>query len=180
MKRLLSVLLLFFIPLGLTACLSDAESKYNSGTEKFNAKDIEGALADFNEAIRLDPNLALAYLNRGAVYISKGAFDAGIADETKALELKLPRVEDTASAHTNRAVAYASREDYDKAIADANEAIKLKADYAKAYFARGGSYANKGDKEAAIADFNKVLELSKDSEEGKAAQQFLTQLQSTP
>jgi tetratricopeptide (TPR) repeat protein len=178
MKRLQIVALMLLVSVGLTACgLSEAETKYNSGTEKFNNKDMDGALADFNEAIRLDPNLALAYMNRGAIYASKNEFDKAIEDETKAIELKLAKTEDQSTAYSNRAAAYAGKGDFDKALADADEAIKIKPDSSKAYFIRGATRASKGDNEGAIADFQKVVELSKDSAEGQAAQQYLDQLQ---
>ncbi|MDC1492786.1 tetratricopeptide repeat protein, partial [Flavobacteriaceae bacterium] len=37
---------------------------YNRGISKHNLKDYYGAISDYNKAIELDPNLALAYNNR--------------------------------------------------------------------------------------------------------------------
>jgi tetratricopeptide (TPR) repeat protein len=184
MRKYLSIVaLLVMVSVFLTACgLSEAETKYNSGTDKFNKKDIDGALADFNEAIRLDPNLAVAYMNRGAVYLSKGDYDKGIEDSTKALDLKLSRTEDQATAYSNRGAAYAAKGDHAKALADAEEAIKIKSDHASGYLVRGLAKAQMTpqDKDGAIADLKKVIELSKDSSEGQAAQQLLTQLEAAP
>ena len=45
------------------------------------------AIADLNEAIRLDPKDAAVYANRGGVYAMKGDFDAAIADCTEAIRL---------------------------------------------------------------------------------------------
>jgi tetratricopeptide (TPR) repeat protein len=181
MKRLFSLALLAIVTLALAGCgLSPAEEKYNSGTDKYNKGDLDGALADYNEAIRLDPNLAIAYMNRGAVYAARNEFDMAIEDSTKALELKLSKVEDQATAYTNRGAAYVGNGELDKAIADTDEAIRLKSDYAKAYYVRGVAYANQQDKEKALADLKKVLELSKDSQEGQAAQQAIDQLEQMP
>ncbi|HKP54778.1 MAG TPA: tetratricopeptide repeat protein [Chloroflexia bacterium] len=179
MRKYLSIVaLLLLVSVTLTACgLSEAETKYNAGTDKFNAGDIDGALADFNEAIRLDPNLAVAYMNRGAVWATKNEPDKAIEDETKALDLKLSRVEDQATALVNRAGAYAAKGDFDKGIADADEAIKVRSDYSKAFYIRGICNMSKQQNDAAITDFKKVIELAKDSSEGKAAQQYLDQLQ---
>lgn len=181
MRRILVGMVMVLALMALTACgLSDAENKYNAGNEKYGKQDLDGALADYNEAIRLDPNLAVAYLSRGTVYLSKNDLDKGIEDLTKAIDLKLSKVEDQSKAFTNRAAAYSAKNDFDKALTDVEEAIKIKSDYAKGYLVRGTVRQNKGDNEGAIADFNKVIELAKDSEEAKAAQQFLTQFQPTP
>ncbi len=38
------------------------------------------AIAEYNEAIELDPKFAMAYVNRGAAYASIGQLDKAIAD----------------------------------------------------------------------------------------------------
>jgi tetratricopeptide (TPR) repeat protein len=45
------------------------------------------AIADFNEAIRLDPNTAPAYRNRGDAYRNKGDKDRAIHDYNQAIGL---------------------------------------------------------------------------------------------
>ena len=181
MKRLLSLALMLVALAGLVGCgLSAAEEKYNSGTEKFNKGDLDGALADFDEAVRLDPNLAAAYMNRGAVYAAKNEYDKSIEDSTKAIDLKPSKTDDLATAYSNRGAAYIGKGEFDKAIADADEALKIKSDYAKPYFVRGFAYYNKDDNEKALADLKKVVELAKDSQEGQAAQQVIDQLEQAP
>ena len=48
---------------------------------------ISPAIADFNKAIQLDPNLAGAYNNRGVVYSETGKYKPAIADFNKAIQL---------------------------------------------------------------------------------------------
>ena len=48
---------------------------------------LEGALADINEAIRLDPKYAGAFQNRGDLQEAKGDFDAAIADYSEAIRI---------------------------------------------------------------------------------------------
>ena len=181
MKRLLSLVLMLIALAGLAGCgLSAAEEKYNAGNDKYKNGDLNGALADYTEAIRLDPNLGLAYMNRSAVHAAQKNFDQAIEDATKAIELKLSDPRDTAVAYTNRAAAYVGKEEYDKALADTGEAIKAKADYAKAYLLQGVAYANQGAKDEAIAAFKKVTEIAPNSEEAKSAQQGIEQLEQAP
>ncbi len=48
---------------------------------------LDKALADFSEAIRLNPNFAMAYKYRGDVYRRQNQFDLALEDYSKALEL---------------------------------------------------------------------------------------------
>ena len=45
----------------------------------------DDAIADYDKAIAINPNVALAYTNRGLAYERKGAFDRAIADYDKAI-----------------------------------------------------------------------------------------------
>jgi tetratricopeptide (TPR) repeat protein len=49
--------------------------------------DFDRAIADYTEAIRLDPKLAIAYYERGVAYHALGDFDRAIADYTEAIRL---------------------------------------------------------------------------------------------
>jgi tetratricopeptide (TPR) repeat protein len=49
--------------------------------------DYDTAIAEFTEAIRLDPNFTAAYFDRGYSYCKKGDWDRAIADFEAALRL---------------------------------------------------------------------------------------------
>ena len=49
--------------------------------------DNDRAIADFNEAIRLDPKSSLTFRNRGDAYTDKGDHDRALADYSEAIRL---------------------------------------------------------------------------------------------
>ena len=118
----------------------------------------EDAIAAYDEAVRLKPNDALAYNNRGVAKNSLGRHEAAIADYNQAIQLK----PDYALAYINRGVAKNALGHREAAIADYDEAIRLKSDDALAYFNRGNAKNALGHHEAAIADYNQAIQLKPD------------------
>ena len=118
-------------------------------------KDSDRALTDCNEAIRINRNLAPAYLNRGNVYLSKSDLDHAFADFNEALRLD-PK---NAWAYAERGNLYKNRGDFDRALVDLNEAIRLDPGYAMAHFSRGDLYKSKGDIANAMTDMNDTIRL---------------------
>ncbi len=125
------------------------------GTAKAQLSDNTGAIADYTEAIALNPRLVLAYNNRGNLRQHLGDWDGAIADFTTVMEINpLSPI-----AHNNRAIVYASLGRYSEAIADYTQAIELQPDFASAYNNRGNAYGNLGEYPAASADYTKAIEL---------------------
>src|ERR1700736_2539625 len=59
----------------------------NRGVEYVAKGDLDHAIADYDEAIRLDPKFVNAYYRRGNSYYSKGDYDRAIADYDEAIRL---------------------------------------------------------------------------------------------
>jgi lipoprotein NlpI len=74
-----------------------------------------------SEAIRLEPKLVFAYVDRGNAYRAKGDNDHAIADFSEAIRLD-PK---SADAYYNRGLAYLYSADLAKALADVSEASNL-------------------------------------------------------
>jgi len=100
----------------------------NQGNEKSDRGDYDGAIADYTEAIRLDPNNARAYNSRGWTYALKGDYDQAIEDANASLRI---RPNDAPTLHT-RGYAYAGKGDYDRAIADFEAALRIDPNQAEA------------------------------------------------
>jgi formylglycine-generating enzyme required for sulfatase activity/Flp pilus assembly protein TadD len=129
------------------------------GVEKDSKGDLNGAIAEYNKAIELDPKYALAYYNRGVAKEKKGDLDGAIADYDKAIELD----PNSADAYSNRGSIRDDRGDLDGAILDYNKAIELDPKYKEAYINRGVARYKKDDLDGAIADCNRAIEIDPNS-----------------
>ncbi len=132
-----------------------AEEWFKLGNNKSDLGDKQGAIADYNQAIKIKPDLAEAYLGRGLVRFDLEDNQGAIADYNQAIKIK----PDLAEAHLGRGYAKGTLGDNQGAIADFNQAIKIKPDLADAYRNRGLAKSNLGDKQGAIADYNQAAQL---------------------
>jgi tetratricopeptide (TPR) repeat protein len=122
------------------------ESKYNQ------------AIADYTEALRLNPESARAYGSRGDAYRGKKEYDQAIADYTEALRLNPNSVR----AYNSRGDAYRGKKEYDQAIADYTEALRLNPESARAIASRGETYHALSRYDEALADFDRAIALDKE------------------
>jgi tetratricopeptide (TPR) repeat protein len=120
----------------------------------FSLGELDIAIADFSEAIRLAPSAPM-YGNRGRGWEAKGEHDKAIADYNEALRLDPQNV----TAYVNRGEVWRKKGENDKALADYNEAVRLNPDYANAYNNRGAVWNDKGEHDKAISDFDLALQL---------------------
>lgn len=106
---------------------TNAYSLLNRGQSKQALGNLDGALADINDAIRLDPSLPSGLTGRAVVWRAKGDLDRAIADGTEAIRLAkakapvnimTPPGSVLISAYTQRALAYEAKGDFDNAKKD--------------------------------------------------------------
>lgn len=159
------------------------------GVIKAQSRDYKGAIADFNEAIRLNPDYYLAYYERGVqklnlgdnqgasldfdevirinptyfnAYITRASAKAGLYD----LQGWIDDYNEALRINPDCADAYAGRgdtkvylKDYHGAVDDCNQAIHIEPNHAKAYGNRGFAKYHLGDKKGAIADLDESVRL---------------------
>lgn len=135
---------------------SKAKKHLNAGVELESQGKLREAIAEYDEAIRLDPSFALAYSNRGLIYARLSQFQQAVQDFDKAIHLD-PRL---VLAYYNRGLIYALLNQHQLAIQDFNEVIHLNLEDAEAYYYRGVSYREQGKKAEALADFQKSITLT--------------------
>ena len=112
-------------------------------------------MADFGEAMRIDPKYAIACFSRGNAWFAQDEYEKAIADYTEAIR----RDSQYAYAFNNRGSAWLKKNDYDKAMADLDEAIRLDPKYAVAYGNRGTAWFGKKEYDRAIGDYSEAIRL---------------------
>ncbi|MCG9891774.1 MAG: tetratricopeptide repeat protein [Thermosynechococcaceae cyanobacterium MS004] len=106
--------------LRFTPLFFDAQS-YNRGNTRRALGDKQGAIADYDQAIRLNPKDAEAYNNRGVTRRALGDNQGAIADYEEAIRLA-PK---DAAAYVNRGNIRSQLEDKQGAIIDLQTAASL-------------------------------------------------------
>ncbi len=127
-----------------------------------DAMDIDESLRFYTEAIRLKPDFAHAFDNRGVARKAKwelaGALqylEGALQDFNEAIRLK----PGFANPFYNRGVARQAKRDLEGALQDYTEAIRLKPDFAEAFSNRGAVRSDKRDLEGALQDFREAIRL---------------------
>jgi len=98
----------------------------NRGVLKMRRLSYEAAIKDFDIAVEMQPQLAEAYVNRGAAAIGEHRYAESLPDLNKAIALG---VQDPAKAYFNRALAYEALDDVKSAYFDYQKAVELKPDW---------------------------------------------------
>ncbi|RTM03406.1 MAG: tetratricopeptide repeat protein [Bradyrhizobiaceae bacterium] len=138
--------------------------------------DFRWAMADFDEAIRLNPNRAALYRDRALARRLNGDFELAIADYDEAIAHD-PKL---AAPYHQRGLALAATGDLDRAILSYNTAIRLDPKNAEARLDRGLAFLARGQADDARADFEAALALpsGKDGRAREAARAKLAELAS--
>lgn len=94
----------------------------NRGVLKLRRTSYSAATRDFDQAVRLRPDMGEAYVNRGAASIGQKRHADSLPDINRALELG---VTEPAKAYYNRALAYEGMDDAKSAYLDYRKAVEI-------------------------------------------------------
>jgi lipoprotein NlpI len=150
---------------GCTRVIEDQRQKpkgraaafYNRGNASAAKGAHDAAIADYDEAIKLEPKNARALNNRGSARSDKGDAEAALADFNAALKLDAR----FASGYFNRANTYAAKGETARAIADYSKALAYNRRNVNAYIARGALHLADGAASKARADMRQALALDR-------------------
>jgi tetratricopeptide (TPR) repeat protein len=129
---------------------------YNYRGHVYFLKDPKRALADFNEAIRLNPTNAWFFIRRANLYLGNvglNDYDRALADFTEVIQLR-PDL-----GYNYRAGVYVRKGDYDRAVADYDQAVRFKPKDTLLLEYRADAYVGKKDFGGAIAAYDDLIKL---------------------
>ncbi|WP_427159689.1 tetratricopeptide repeat protein [Aliinostoc sp. HNIBRCY26] len=99
----------------------DANAYKNRGNVRADIGDYQGAIADYTQALQINPHLADVYYNRGNVRCDVGDEEGAIADYNQAIQIN----NNYADAYYNRGNVYADMKNLQAAITDFQKAANI-------------------------------------------------------
>ncbi|HEY0729777.1 MAG TPA: tetratricopeptide repeat protein [Pyrinomonadaceae bacterium] len=151
---------------GLAGDRSQARELLKKGKQLYLDDQDEEAVKAFQEAVKLDPDLAEAHFRLGLGYEALGKRDESEAEYKKAVETYKKYLDDhpdDSEAHYDLGQTYAGLGQYSDAIREYRQATKLKEDDPDIYYDLGVAHTKLAQYDAAAAAFSKSLELDPDN-----------------
>ncbi len=118
----------------------------------------EDAIAAYNQALQIQPDLADTWNNRGVVLTRMQRYPEAIASYEQATTIR-PNYPD---AWNNRGVVLLELQQYPDAIGCYEQAIQAKPDYADAWNNRGVAFSKMQEYEQAVISYNQALQIKND------------------
>jgi tetratricopeptide (TPR) repeat protein len=123
---------------------------------RIETADWNEAMADANQALKLDPKLAQAYAARARARTGKREYEKALADATHALELDARN----SLAHVVRALVFLERHEFERGLDAAQQAVTLEPSSPWAYLVRANAHLGLKQSGKALEDYSQALELN--------------------
>ena len=134
-----------------------ANQRFEEGNKLYYAKDYDGAIKLYNEALRFG-DYAAVYNNLGIIYDDLGQYETAVQNYGKAVALN-PNL---AEAYYNRGIAYQNLMQHELAIQDYDKFIELNPNSAEAYYNRGFAYTFLRQIKKAVKNYSKAIKIDPD------------------
>jgi Flp pilus assembly protein TadD len=147
---------------GLNADRSQAKALLEKGKELYRDDQDNEAVAAFEQAVKLDPELAEAHFRLALSYEAVGKSENAESEYKKSVEAYKKHLDanpDDAEAHYNLGQSYANLANYSEAIREYRQATKLKEDDPDIYYDLGVAHTKLAQYDQAAAAFTKSLEI---------------------
>jgi protein O-mannosyl-transferase len=136
---------------------------YNRGMAYLDIQEPGLAVADFSQAVALNPQYVPPYTNRGIAFGMLGDIPKAIDDFKTASRLS----PETFEPYLNMGIAYIKTGQFDGAVFALTSALRINRTSAPAYMNRGIAFASMGQLKRALADFDTSLIIEPDYREAQ-------------
>jgi len=137
----------------------DAQALFERGQQAYQQGDHREAVECFSRAIRLRPDVAVAYRYRAYAYRELGDRLSALNDFDTAIRLK----PDDVQAYADRAAELFTQKAFDQAISDCNQVLALDPGRGYIYGLRGRCHAELGNSEQALQDYTEAIRADPDN-----------------
>jgi tetratricopeptide (TPR) repeat protein len=141
-----------------------ANSYINRGAKWSEKREYDRAISDYDKALAIDPQNALAHGNRSRSWVrmcyaaaSSGDPDLGIRHCNRAIDSDQMESEGLSTSYVNRGLDWKIKGEYEHALSDFNAAVRANPNSASAYTVRGDYYRLRGQETEATADFDRGI-----------------------
>ncbi|MEM7165786.1 MAG: tetratricopeptide repeat protein [Planctomycetota bacterium] len=139
------------------------EERVKAGQELRKAGDFEGALREFDAAIKKDRYSAWAHNNRGLALRDLDRTDEAIRAFKRATVIN----SDYVFPYYNRGRLYIDLRRYEEAVLALNEAVRLKPENAYYHYYRARALAKLSRKDEAVAAYEEVIRIAPSSDKAQ-------------
>lgn len=132
-----------------------AEEFLKSGIEKHNKKDYNGALKDYNNAIKNNDKMSEAFYNRGTIKLIKNDLKGALSDFNKTILLD----KDFIQAYYSRATVLINQQKYNEALIDLDKVVEMNEKFPNVLTLRAQIHFALQNKKACCKDLQRAKEI---------------------
>ncbi|MGB2927101.1 MAG: tetratricopeptide repeat protein [Limnothrix sp.] len=147
------------------------EDLFNQGLAKADAGDFIGAIADWDQVLKINDQIPQVWHNRGSAFGCLGEFEAALGCFDKAIEILPSGV----VAWKDRSYALMKLERWEEALESWNHTVELRDDVAEAWYQRGCTLEQLRKFDNAQINYRRALSIEPDFEQARQRLEVIQQ-----